>query len=94
MKKYIYQHTFKKSPWEDSEPKENIFTKKRRDQFNFDNFQFNFNPKSVIWILGGIILLWLANGFYKVEEGEEAAIIRFGKFTLLYFPYLLSKVSI
>ena len=60
MKKYIYQHTFKKSPWEDSEPKENIFTKKRRDQFNFDNFQFNFNPKLVIWILGGIILLWLA----------------------------------
>jgi hypothetical protein len=46
MKKYIYQHTFKKSPGEDSEPKENIFTKKRRDQFNFDNFQFNFRNKA------------------------------------------------
>ncbi|BBB56655.1 membrane protein [Candidatus Megaera polyxenophila] len=92
MKKHIYQHTFKKSPWEDSEPKENIFTKKRRDQFNFDNFQFNFNPKSVIWILGGIILLWLANGFYKVEEGEEAAIIRFGKFNRTAMPGLNYKL--
>lgn len=92
MKKYIYQHILKKSPWDDSEQKENIFTKKRRDQFNFDNFQFNFNPKSAIWILGGILLLWLANGFYKVEEGEEAAIIRFGKFNRTAMPGLNYKL--
>ncbi len=94
MKKNIYQHILKKSPWDDSEPKENIFTKKRRDQFNFDNFQSNFSPKSAIWILGGILLLWVANGFYKVEEGEEAAIIRFGKFNRTAMPGLNYKLPI
>ena len=76
----IFGQIFKKSPWDDMESKENIFTKKRGNQFNFDNFQFNFNGKTIVLVVAGLMLLWLANGFYKVEEGEEAAIIRFGKF--------------
>ncbi len=92
MKNRIYQQILKKSPWEDLEPKENIFTKKRKDQLNFDNFQFNFSPKSAIWIIVAIVLVWLANGFYKVEEGEEAAIIRFGKFNRKAMPGLNYKL--
>ncbi|MFK7967888.1 MAG: FtsH protease activity modulator HflK [Rickettsiaceae bacterium] len=88
----IYNQISKKSPWEDSEPKENIFTKKRKDQFNFDNFQFNFSGKSIIWILVGITVLWLANGFYMVQEGEEAAVIRFGKFHRKAMPGLNYKL--
>jgi len=92
MTNKIYNLIFKKSPWEDFEPKENIFTKKRKDQFNFDNFQFNFNGKSLIWAIVAVVLLWLANGFYKVEEGEEAAIIRFGKFNRKAMPGLNYKL--
>lgn len=31
------------------------------------------------WALGGIVALWLAFGFYRVEQAEEAVIFRFGK---------------
>lgn len=83
---------FAKSPWDDSEPRENIFTRKRRDSLNFDNFNFDFNGKTVLLAFVGLMLLWLANGFYKVEEGEEAAIIRFGKFNRKAMPGLNYKL--
>lgn len=92
MMNKIYSQIFKKSPWDDTEPKENIFTRKRKDQFNFDNFQFNFSGKSIVWVLIGITLLWLANGFYMVQEGEEAAVIRFGKFHRKAMPGLNYKL--
>lgn len=80
MANKIYDQTSMRSPWDDLGSQENIFTKKRKGQFNFDKFQFNFSGKSVILVVIAFLVLWLANGFYKVEEGEEAAIIRFGKF--------------
>src|SRR4051794_9303629 len=89
----INDQIFAKSPWDDLEQTENIFTKKRtKDHFNFDNFRFNFDGKSIILALVGLLLLWCANGFYKVEEGEEAAIIRFGKFNRKASPGLHYKL--
>jgi membrane protease subunit HflK len=92
MTNKILDQILKKSPWDDNEPTENIFTKKRKDQFNFDNFQFNFNKNTIILVIAGLLLLVLANGFYKVEEGEEAAIIRFGKFNRKAMPGLNYKL--
>ena len=31
------------------------------------------------WVLGGVVVLWLVFGFYRVEQAEEAVILRFGK---------------
>lgn len=76
----IYGQIFKKSPWDDQGQEENIFTKKRKDSFNFDEFQFSFNPIIIILAIVGIFALWLASGFYKIDEGEQALVIRFGKF--------------
>ncbi len=77
----IYGQIFSKSPWDDSDQEDNIFTKKRnKSQFNFNEFNFNLNFKMVILVLIGLVLLWLSSGIYKVEEGEQAAIIRFGKY--------------
>lgn len=48
-----------------------------------------------------IAVLWLASGFYRVREGEQAAVIRFGKFEQLagsglryHFPYPIEEVII
>jgi len=73
------------SPWgsPQQETDENIFTKPRRKGSGFPNnfnFNMNFSHKTIITILGGFALLWLASGIYEVKEGEEAIIMRFGKF--------------
>jgi membrane protease subunit HflK len=89
----IYRQIFLKSPWDDQE--ENIFTKNRKkSQFNFDDFQFNFNSfnkfskKSIVFALIVIGCLWLASGVYEIKEGEEAAVIRFGKYNRTGLPGL------
>ncbi len=74
----------KRSPWgDDEESEENIFTKKRKKnkQINFDNFQFEFNSKIAAIIVAAFILLWLSSGIYKVNEGEQSVILRFGQFS-------------
>ena len=78
---------FKKSPWDDfkGDNEENIFTKKRKDQFNFDNFNFNdfnLNGKTIFLILAAALILWMTSGIYKVNDkkGEQAIVMRFGKF--------------
>lgn len=89
-KKYIY--AFKKSPWHDSEndEKDNIFTRPRKNQLNFNQFKFNFtfNGKTIIFAILALLALWLASGIYEVKEGEEAAVIRFGRFVRKGFPGL------
>lgn len=72
----------KKSPWDDDslEEDKNIFTKPKRDQFNFNNFRFNFNNKAILMGLIALLCFWLASGVYEVKEGEEAAVVRFGRF--------------
>ena len=39
------------------------------------------NKKLIFFILIAILGLWLASGFYIVDQGEQAAVTRFGKFT-------------
>lgn len=85
----IYDGIFRKSPWDDlEEGEENIFTKKRKNQFNLNDFQFNFEKKSFILGIMALLLLWLGSGVYNIEEGEEAAIIRFGRFDRIGTPGL------
>lgn len=76
----IYSQIFKRSPWDDQETDENIFTKKRKDHFNFNELQFNFSPRIIVFALMLIGVLWLISGFYKIDEGEQALVTRFGKF--------------
>jgi membrane protease subunit HflK len=75
---------FVKSPWDNSGNQENIFSRKRNngpDFFkNFQNFQFDFNLKTILMILSGLFVLWLVSGVYEIKEGEQAVIVRFGKF--------------
>jgi membrane protease subunit HflK len=80
-----------KSPWDDLEEVDNIFTRKR-NKINFSNFNnFNFgkdNIKIFLLSLAGILILWLASGLYKLKEGEQAVILRFGAFTKISGPGL------
>ncbi len=80
----LYMQIFKKSPWDDfeGENEDNIFTKKRKDQFNLNDFNFNFSGKTIFLILTALFLLWMSSGFFEVndKEGEKAIVMRFGKF--------------
>ncbi len=71
----------KKSPWDDAGP-ENIFIKKKSDFRSHlpKDIQFNPTPRNIIMVVAGLFFLWLVSGIYKVQEGEEAVIIRFGRF--------------
>lgn len=86
----LYMHIFKKSPWDDFEQdnEDNIFTKKRKDSFNFNDFNFNFNGNIIFIALGVMFLVWMTSGVYKVEEGEQAIVMRFGKFNRIGMPGL------
>ena len=85
----VYGQIFKKSPWDDLEQEENVFTKKRKkDQFNFDNFQFNFSFRTVMLVVVALVVLWCSYGVYKVEEGQQAVVLRFGKYHRIAMPGL------
>ena len=72
---------FKKSPWDDLEQEDNIFTKKRKGDFNFNfsELPFNFNGKTILAGLVILLTFWLLSGIYEVKEGEQSVVIRFGK---------------
>jgi modulator of FtsH protease HflK len=83
-----------KSPWEDDDntrDDSSVFYKKRKKPF-FDGQEMpkfpKFEPKMILYILLGILALWLSTGLYKVKEGEQAAILRFGKFVRVASPGL------
>ena len=84
----ICRQVLKKSPWDDPEQEDNIFTKKRKGQLNFNDFNFNFNARTIILVLMAIVSLWLGSGIYKVEEGKQAVVIRFGKYHRVGMPGL------
>jgi membrane protease subunit HflK len=73
-----------RSPWEgmNNEPSGNDFS----PTYNFRKFFDNFGgaPQPSLKILAIIpvllIIFWLTSGFFKVEEGEQAVVLRFGKF--------------
>ncbi len=80
---------FKNSPWgEYFKDDDNMFTRVSKNRFNFNIFEFKFNNKIIILGLAVSFCLWLASGVYEVKEGEEAAVIRFGKFVRKGFPGL------
>jgi membrane protease subunit HflK len=72
-----------KSPWDDFEEVDNIFTRKRNKiNFNgFNNFNFKKNHiKIILSAIGIVFLLWLSSGIYKLKEGEQGIVLRFGAF--------------
>lgn len=80
---YTMKKLFFKSPWDDVDNENNVFTKKKsfqRPSNPFDNFNFDFNKNTIYIGLIAIFSLWLLSGIYKVREGEEAVIMRFGNF--------------
>lgn len=83
----------RKSPWEDDETDEHedirAYFKKEKQfgQFKLPDIS-PFSPKTFIMILLGAFFLWLATGFYLVNEGEEAAILRFGQYVRTANPGL------
>jgi membrane protease subunit HflK len=78
---------FSKSPWDI--PKSDFFqnASKKKSQFNFDDFG-NFNQIPISRILLGLLAFWMLSGVYKVDEGSQAAITRFGKFVRIAPPGL------
>jgi membrane protease subunit HflK len=76
-----------KSPWEDDDStssKENIFTKSRKKNTDpwtlLNDWNFNFNYNTIKVVIAAIFSIWILSGIYEVKEGEEAVIVRFGKF--------------
>lgn len=84
--------SLQRSPWGDSEEdkdeSQNLFTRKRRQSFDFNNFNFNLNGKIIFLLLSGIFAFWVGSGIYEVSEGEQAAVMRFGKFNRTGMPGL------
>lgn len=79
--------------------------KKRTGKFSkfFKNKKFFQSPnKALFSLLGSILLiLWLVSGLYIVNEGEQAAVTRFGKFVRIatagpnyHLPLPFEKVQI
>ncbi len=83
----------KKSPWEDdSNETTDPFKKVRQKNYKINDFKlpdlFPFSPKNGGMLLACAFLLWLSTGFYKVNEGEEAAVLRFGEYVRTASPGL------
>jgi modulator of FtsH protease HflK len=92
MNRVIRWWVSSKSPWDDDDSAkqkpandENIFLRSRANKsknlFPKDfNFNFKITPNIISLILAGLAFIWVASGVYEVKEGEEAIVIRFGKF--------------
>jgi membrane protease subunit HflK len=50
------------------------------NDFNPSNFNMNFSSRLIYMILAALVFMWFASGIYEIKEGEEAIVIRFGKF--------------
>ncbi len=90
------ENNFKKSPWEDEPvearskkitPQHNFedFFGRGQSSFKdvfgkFKNKQNSENGKFLVIILAILFFGWLATGLYVVDEGEQALVIRFGKY--------------
>jgi modulator of FtsH protease HflK len=93
-----------KSPWgktpdnNNPNPREKItpiFSK------NFDNFKFDpSNTRFILFLLLGLFVVWILSGLYIVDQGEQAAVTRFGKFVRIssaganyHIPYPVERVT-
>lgn len=45
-------------------------------------------PQMALMILGGLLILWLLSGVYRVEQAEQVVVTRFGKFYTIVGPGL------
>lgn len=89
-----------KSPWEKgSKNFRDTPNTKGMPQFDFGQF-FDGNTKKIIAIILSIAaFVWLASGFYIVQEGQQAAVMRFGKFVRVaragpnyHIPYPIENI--
>ncbi|EKE08949.1 MAG: putative integral membrane proteinase [uncultured bacterium] len=72
---------WKKKPRQrNSVPDIEVFIKKGRDRFKkFFPKNGKINNRPLWYAAGGIFVLWLLTGIYTVQQDEQAAILRFGK---------------
>jgi membrane protease subunit HflK len=49
---------------------------------------FGKNSNIFLWVIVFGIVFWLTTGFYRVKEGEQAAVLRFGKLNRITGPGL------
>ena len=84
MKKKIFNTLNSINPWEDA-IEENEQKKQAKKILEFtkiakiNNIKKNPDIK-ISWILGLLVLFWLASGFYQVQPSEQAVVLRFGKY--------------
>ncbi|SPR04835.1 FtsH protease activity modulator HflK [Orientia tsutsugamushi] len=76
-----------KSPWDNMDDAKNIFLKKSKNNF-FLPVNFSFSIKTMLILIFTIVVIWLLSGVYKVNEGEEAIVIRFGEYVRKAYPGL------
>lgn len=76
------------SPWKDKNTdSEYDLNRVFKKDGSFNNFNFDFSLVKIIGIAcGAIVALWLASGFYIINEGERAAVTRFGKYVRTALP--------
>ncbi|MDX1924175.1 MAG: FtsH protease activity modulator HflK [Rickettsiaceae bacterium] len=82
-----------KSPWDEEDNDDGFFkSSKNKKNFGFDDIKFPdfkpFSPKNTVIVVVAIFILWIISGFYKINEGEEAAVLRFGKYVRTSTPGL------
>jgi modulator of FtsH protease HflK len=65
-----------------------LFGRKREPQDGGDGGrpQMNFPVGSAGWLIGLVAIVWLASGFYIVDEGRRGVVTRFGKYTETTLP--------
>ena len=71
-----------KSPW-GKVPPPNQNQENTNSNFSdpFKSFNFGISTSTLIYLTAGVVLsIWLLSGFYIVDQGEQAAVTRFGKF--------------
>ncbi|MBN8828828.1 MAG: FtsH protease activity modulator HflK [Sphingobacteriia bacterium] len=85
----------KKTSWGQGEEIENFFKNnqnkfdnffKKNNPFGQDNMNFSGNNNFIYGILFILFAIWLASGFYIIEEDEQAVVLRFGKFVRIANP--------
>ncbi|MBL8498221.1 FtsH protease activity modulator HflK [Nitrosomonas sp. JL21] len=82
----------------------NIFGQKKNgggDEGSRENTPKSHGGGSIVIILGLLLAVWLASGFYIVDEGHRGVVIRFGQYTETslaglrwHLPYPVEKVEI
>jgi len=94
-----------KSPWgKTPEPKKNLGREKQLLSTPTPNFKpFNFDPSNAKLAYIGcavLLFLWVISGFYIVDQGEQAAVTRFGKFVRVstaganyHIPYPVESIE-